>query len=433
MRSAKVAEASPRWIRFYRWVRACLATVICLSGLAAAQTTRITLEQALQLALDNNPAIKAARTQIDQNKAQEVTAGLRPNPLLSWDAQFVPFFNPSLFSTNTLDTLQQFDIGAGYLIERGGKRLRRLDAARDQTSVTRAQIADMERTLRFNVAQQFVSALLAESNLAFALEDLKSFRQTVKINDERFQAGDISKGDFLKIKVQLLQFQTDVKSARLAKVQALTSLRQAIGYDAVARDYDVDGDLIYAPVKENLDDLQALALRERPDARAAQLGVTAAHSQVALAQANGKQDLNVSFDYSHVSSASTGSMFFNIPLAIFNRNQGEIARTRFAQTQAEFTLKATNETVITDVKNACEGVKSSEEIVNLYDSGYLKESQESRDIAEFAYRQGAVALLDFLDAERTYRATQLAYRQALANYMLAVEQLRQATGVRQLP
>ena len=246
-----------RGLRLYaRVTLLCVITSLC--GSAAAQTTRITLEQALQLALTNNPSIKAARTQIEQNKAQETTAGLRPNPLLSWDSQFVPFFNPGLFSTNTLDTLQQFDIGAGYLIERGGKRLRRLDAARDQTHVTAAQIADMERALRFNVAQQFINVLLAESNLAFALQDLKSFEQTVRINEDRFQGGDISKGDFLKIKVQLLQFQTDVNSARLAKVQALTSLRQLLGYEAVPRDYDVEGDLEYRPLKSGIDDCRRL-------------------------------------------------------------------------------------------------------------------------------------------------------------------------------
>jgi cobalt-zinc-cadmium efflux system outer membrane protein len=392
----------------------------------AAQTTSITIDKALQLALENNPSIRAVRTQIEQNKAQEITAGLRPNPLLSWDSQFVPFFTPSLFSTDTVNTLQQFDIGAGYL-------QRRLDAARDQTRVTREQIADMERALKFNVAQQFIAVLLAKSNLEFATEAFKSFEQTVKINQDRFQAGDISKNDFLKIKVQLLQFQTDVNSARLAKAQALTSLRQLISYDAAPRDFDVEGKLGYEPAKGSVDELQALALEQRPDLRAAQFGVTAAQSQVALARANAKQDLNVAFSFSHVSAASTGSMFFNIPLAIFNRNQGEIARTKFAQTQAEFSSKAAQETVLSDVRNAYEAVKSSEEIVNLFDSGYLKDAKDSRDIAEFAYRQGAAALLDFLDAERTYRTTQLAYRQALASYMLSIEQLRQATGVRQLP
>jgi cobalt-zinc-cadmium efflux system outer membrane protein len=332
-----------------------------------------------------------------------------------------------------LDTAQQFDIGAGYLIERGGKRMRRLDAARETTQVTEANIADLERTLRYNVAQQFLAALLAHSDLEFARAALESFQETVKINQDRFQSGDISKNDFLIIKLQLLQFQNDVNAARLARVQALTNLRQLIGYDAVPAGYDVEGKLECLPIKAGLEDIQALALKQRPDLLASELGITAAQGQVALAKANAKQDLNVTFDYSHVSQTSSGSLFFNIPLAIFNRNQGEIARTRFARTQAELTKQAAQETVLTDVRNAFEGIKSNQEIVSLYESGYLKDAADSREISEYAYRQGAAALLDFLDAERTYRATQLAYRQALASYMLALEQLRQAAGTRSLP
>jgi cobalt-zinc-cadmium efflux system outer membrane protein len=410
-----------------------VALLLGLASLFPETAYAITLEEAMNRALENNPSIKAARTQAYQSKALEITAALRPNPVLSWDSQYVPIFSPGLFSTNTLDNLQQFDIGAGYLIERGGKRLRRLDAARDQTHVTEAQIADLDRALRFNVAQQFVNALLAESNLELALVDLKSFQETVRINEDRFKSGDISKNDYLIIKVQLLQFQNDVNSARLAKIQALTNLRQLIGYDGVGRDYAIEGKLEYVPVTGGVDDLSALALRERPDLRASQLGTKAAESQVSLAKANGKQDLNVSFDYSHVSQSNTGSIFFSIPLPIFNRNQGEIERTKFAQSQAQLTAKATEEAVLTDVRNAFEQIKSNEEIVRLYESGYLKDSNDSREISEFAYRQGAVALLDFLDAERTYRTMQLAYRQSLANYMLSLEQLRQATGTRSLP
>ena len=152
-----------------------------------------------------------------------------------------------------------------------------------------------------------------------------------------------------------------------------------------------------------------------------------------MAKANAKQDLNASFLFSHVSENSSASTFFNIPLAMFNRNQGEIARTRLAINQSEFSARATQETVLTDVKNAYEAVKTNQEVVDLYRSGYLKQAEESRDISEFAYRQGAAALLDFLDAERSYRSTQLAYRQALAAYMLALEQLREAVGVRNIP
>jgi outer membrane protein, heavy metal efflux system len=410
-----------------------LGFVLLLAATAAAQATKITLDEAIDLALKNSPAIRAARTQIDQNKAQEVTAGFRPNPVFSMDWLYVPVFTPSQFSGNELDTIQEFDAGVGYLIERGGKRHRRIDAARDQTSVTQAQIADAERALSYSVAQQFVNALLAQSDLDFALRDLQSFQETVKINKERFDAGDISKGDYLAITVQLLQFQTDVNSARLAKVQALTSLRQLIGFDAVARDYDVEGDLAYRSLKSGVDDLQALALRERPDLRAAQLGVRAAQSQVALAKANAKQDPTVTVDYTHLNAANNLSFYFSIPLAIFNRNQGEIARTRFALTGAELTNTSVEQTALSDVRNAFEAVKSNEEIVNLYESGYLAQSKESRDISEFAYRQGAASLLNFLDAERSYRATQLGYRQAVAADMLSIEQLREAVGVRTLP
>src|SRR5438270_4033427 len=185
--------------------------------------TQITLEQAITMALANSPSIKAARTQIQQNQAQEITANLRPNPTLAWDSQFIPVFSGD-FSTDTLNNLQQFDIGLGYLFERGHKRQNRLQAARDTTAVTAAQVADTERTLVFNVAQQFINVLLANSTLQFAQEDLRSFQETVNISAERYRAGDISEGDYLKIQLQMLQFQTDVSSARVAKVQALGSL-----------------------------------------------------------------------------------------------------------------------------------------------------------------------------------------------------------------
>ncbi|MGH9565874.1 MAG: TolC family protein, partial [Candidatus Angelobacter sp.] len=164
--------------------------------------TRITLDEAISLALANNPSLSATRTQIQQSQAQEITANLRPNPALSFDSQFIPIFNPGSFSSDTLNNLQQFDIGMGYLFERGHKRQNRLEAARDQTSVTAAQVADAERFLIFNVGQQFINALLASSNLQFALENLKGFQETVNISEQRYKAGDISEGDYLKIKLQ---------------------------------------------------------------------------------------------------------------------------------------------------------------------------------------------------------------------------------------
>src|SRR5579872_5906340 len=245
--------------------------LLLMRAASAQNATLITLDQAIDLALAHNHSIKATRTLILQNQAQEITANLRPNPTLLADSQFVPFFSPQDFSGTNLNQTQQFDIGIGYLFERGHKRQHRLQAARDQTAVTRAQVSDAERTLAFNVGQQFVSVLLAESTLDFAMQDLKGFKQTVDISETQFKAGFIGEGDFLKIKLQFLQFQTDVSSARLAKVQALVGLRQLLGYNTVPENFDVVGDLGYQPLKANVEDLQMKALQQRPDYRAAVL------------------------------------------------------------------------------------------------------------------------------------------------------------------
>jgi outer membrane protein, heavy metal efflux system len=417
----------------WRQIAVGLALLLLARAGWAQSKALISLDQAVDLALAHNHAIKAQRTMILQNQAQEITANLRPNPTLGADSQFIPIFSPQYFSSDNLDQSQQFDIGVGYLFERGHKRQRRLEAARDQTSVTRAQIADAERTLTFNVGQQFISVLLAESTLQFSEQDLKGFQQTVDIAQEQYRAGAISEADFLKIKLQLLQFQTDVSSARLARAQALVQLRELLGYDAVPADYDVIGDLAYQPLKASVEDLQAKALGLRPDLRAAQLGVTAAQSQIRLAQANAKVDVNGTYDFSHVAGQNSASIFVSFDLPIFNRNQGEIARTRYALTQAQELQQSASDTVVGDVSDAYEAVRSNDEIVQLYISGYLKQAQDSRDISHYAYTRGAATLLDFLDAERSYRATQLAYRQALGSYMTALEQLKQAVGTRNLP
>jgi outer membrane protein, heavy metal efflux system len=408
--------------------------LLTLAGTALAQApTLISLDQAITLALAHNHSLRATRTQIQQNEAQEITANLRPNPTLGADSQFLPFFSPQDFNGQNLNEIQQFDIGLSYLFERGRKRQHRLQAARDATAVTRAQISDAERSLIFNVGQQFISGLLAQSTLQFAQEDLADFQQTVNISQEQFKAGYIGEADFLKIKLQLLQFQTDVSSARLAKVQALTGLRELLGYDAVPATFDIVGELAYQPVNTKLDDLQAQALRQRPDYRAAELGIVAAKSQIALAKANSKVDVTGTYNFSHVAGESSASLFANVPLPVFDRNQGEIARTRYALTQAEEQERSAGDTVLSDVSNAYEAVRSNDEVVQLYTSGYLQQAKDSREISEYAYKRGAASLLDYLDAARSYRATQLAYRQALASYMTAVEQLKQALATRTLP
>ena len=393
----------------------------------------ITLDDAIQMAVRHNHNLLAARTTIQQSEAEETTANLRPNPVLLGDSQFLPIFQPSQFNSNYIDNTAQFDLGVSYLFERGKKRQHRLQAAKDQTAVTRSQVDDNERSLAFSVASAFINVELAESTLELANENLKGFQNTVDISESRYKAGDISEDDLLKIKLQLLQFQTDVSAARLARVQGLSDLRQLLGYESISADYDVAGAFDYQPVKGNVEDFQARALQTRPDLRAAQQGVTAANSQFQLQKSIAKKDVTGQVSYTHLGDINNISLFGQIPLPIFDRNQGEIARTGFAITQAQEQEKFANGQVLTDVRDAFENLRTNDQVVGLYRSGYLDEAQQSRDISEYSYRHGAASLLDFLDAERSYRTTELAYRQALASYLVALEQLREAVGTRSLP
>lgn len=424
---------SHRYLLHSALLAALLGSATLALGQSSQTPVRISLDQAIQFALAHNHSLQAARSTIVQSQDQEVTANLRPNPVFTADGLFIPLFSPNQLTADNLDTLSEFDAGLSYLFERGKKRQHRLRAAQDQTAVTKSTVADNQRSLTFSVASQFTNALLAESALDFARQDLQGFQNTVEISEAQYKAGAISEGDLLKIKLQLLQFQTDVTSAQLAREQALAALRQLLGFESVPMDYDVEGELQYQKLPYNLEDLQAMAIKDRPDLRAAQQNVTASQSQHTLAKADGKVDVTGSLTYTHVSGFNSLSTLVSFPLPFFNRNQGEIARTDAAITQAKEAESEASEQVMTDVRTAFETVHTSEQTLQIYQSGYLDQAKQSVDISQYAYQRGAVSLLDFLDAERSYRDTELAYRQQLASYMLAVEQLREAVGTRSLP
>jgi len=442
-------RANPAIFNFrnVRTVAVALAVFGCAlaapSVLLAQGPVKITLDDAIQLALKHNHNLLAAQTIIQQDEALETQANLRPNPILFTDWEYLPLWSPSDQNSRLYpsgEPLSQYlhdnteaDLGLSYLFERGKKRQHRLQAAKDITAQERSLVADNERTLTFNVASQFFNVQLAESTLELAEKDVKSFQQTVDISEYQYKIGGLSEGNFLMIKIQLLQYQTDYQQAVLAKDQGLDDLRNMLGYDSVPADYDVAGPFDYQPVKANLEDLQMKALQNRPDLHAAQQGVTAATSQWELQKADGKVDVTGQGNYSHVNGINAATVYVSVPLPVFNRNQGNIAQARYAITQTQEQEKATSEQVMTDVHDAYVGLRENDTIVLLYRSGYLDAAERDRDIEKFAYDHGGASLLDWLNAERTYRVTELAYRQALASYLTALEQLREAVGVRNLP
>ncbi len=416
----------------------------CLPAGLAAQTgpppaasppaRTITLDQAMQLAIQHNQSLRVQQLAIQASKADETTAGLKPNPTLGVVVEDLPLLHASGFkSLDYLNDHVVFTPSLSYTFERGGKRLKRVAVAQDSTLASTQNAQDAARQLRFQVAQTFVDVLLAKSNLAFAQEALKNFTQIVDLNHQRMQSGDISEADYLKIAIQKLQFQQDVSAGQVALTQSRAALRQLLGYEAVTDDFEAVGTLQYTPHTLTLDDLKRQALASRPDYQAAETGVKIARDSETLELGNRTRDLTGELEYQHNQDVSGFGFGLSMDVPIHDRNQGNIAHAKVAVQQATQAAVATRIGVITDVDSAYSNLTTSDAVASLYESGYLKQARDSLDISRYAYAHGATSLLDLLDAERTYRETEFAYRQALANAMISAAQINFAVGKQVIP
>ena len=398
-----------------------------------APATRLTLDQALQMAVARNQALEAQRLAVDMAKADEVTAGLKPNLGVSFGVDGFPLFSPSQINGGFFKDVASYSTSASYLFERGGKRRNRIALAQATTDVTAKAALDAERNVRFQTAQAFVNVLLAKSTLDLAQQNLKSFSEVVDVNRQRVASGDLAEADFYKINLQKLQFEQDVSAAEVGLVQARAGLRQLLGYDAVADDFDVVGELKYTPQTMDLESLKQQALDSRADLQAARSNVDLAKNNVSLQLSNRARDLSGDIDYSHTGPDNTMGVGVSIDLPIHDRNQGNIAHSQVQLRQATESELAARYLVLTDVVSAYAAWQTSQKVVSLYESGYLNQAQQSLEISRYVYQRGAGSLLDLLDAERTYRDTQLGYRQALAAYMTSVQQLNFVVGKQVLP
>jgi cobalt-zinc-cadmium efflux system outer membrane protein len=401
-------------------------------ALHAQPSVRISLEQAEKMAIEHNRNLRAERTLILQSKANQTTARLRPNPVFDTDALFLPVFSPSQFTSNNLNNNIEFDAGVSYPFELGGKREARMKAAQEATNVTTYQVRNYERRLRYRVAGQFINVLYAQSKLSFAKQDLASFENSLSISEKQYKAGSISHGSLLKIQLQRLLFQTDVQSAEVEAIQAKNQLRQLVGFSALPQDFEVIGQLQASDPKRSLLGLEAEALRVRPDLQAARDRVIEAKGQLRLAKANGYPNLGTTLDYTHLYGLNNLSAYATIAIPIFNRNQGNIARNSARITQAQNARHAVESMVLTQVRSAYAQEQSALQVIKLYRSGYLHDAKQSLQISAYAYLRGDTGLINFLDAERSYRKVELSYRQALAKAMLTEHRLKEVVGVQKL-
>jgi outer membrane protein, heavy metal efflux system len=406
------------------------AGIFLASCLGHAQTSTLTWQQVKDKFEADNPNLRAGQLNIQESKADEITAYLRPNPNLTAGVdQIQPFPAPATpyRPFGYLFPLLAFD----YLHEREHKRELRLESAQKGTAIAEAQQLDLERTLLFNLRSAFVMTLQAKALLANAKENLEYFEKELGINRVRYKAGDIARVDLDRLVLQRAQyesdFQTALVNARTAKITLLMLLNDRTPVDRL----DVDGPFAFQERVMALDEFHTAALAARPDLKAAVETVDKAETDHKLAVSNGSADPTFGVDFGRNPPITIYmGVSVNIPLRIFDKNQGEKARTEIDISHAQRQRDAAEAQVFNDVDSAYFTVVSSVNLLLPYKGtdGYLETATRIRDSMSFAYQHGQAALLDYLDAQRDYRATQVAYINLVGSYLTAASQLNTAVG-----
>jgi len=428
------SHSTASWLRVRRTlIRACLGllAVVFSAGSGFAQTA-LTWQEVRDKFETANPTLLADQMNIDESKAEEITANLRPNPGLTLSTDGTQLTPHNGTWVPLLGT--EFLANGSYLHERDHKRELRLKAQQDATAVAVSTHADLERNLLFNLRGAFVSTLEAKAVFQFAKDDLAYYDKVLEISRDVFSAGGMAQIDLDRLELQRVQYESDLEAAdvnlRTSKIQLLMLLndRTPIEQFDVTGTYDFDDQL------PPLDDFRKIALDTRPDLKAAVESIVEAQTNHTLAVANGSTDPTLSAWYSFNPSFNnpddhqTLGASISIPLRIFDRNQGEKLRTKLDITLRERLRDAAEAQVLSDVDSGYATLNSTLNLLRPYKAKYLQQSVRVRDTVTFSFQHGGASLLDFLNAEAQFRYVQLAYVNLVGSHLTAAAQLNMAVG-----
>jgi cobalt-zinc-cadmium efflux system outer membrane protein len=409
-----------------------LLLILVRSKLEAQSKPALTWEQVKERFETSNPALLADKLNIEESKAQEITAFLRPNPTVDLNVdgtQIAPHNGTWQPFAGTFESP-----GISYLYERRHKRDLRLESAKKATSIAESSHADMERTLLFSLRNAFISTLQAKAVVQLAKDDLSYYDHVLDVSRDRFKAGDIAQIDLDRLELQRVQYESDLQTAevnlRTAKIQVLTLLNDRTPveeFDVIAR-YD------FADQIADREEFRRLALDTRPDLRSAMQAVEKAQTDHKLAAANGSTDPTLGAWYTHNASTNnpvainTLGVSVSAPLRIFDRNQGEKLRTQLDIERTQKLRESAEAQVLSDVDTGYATLNSTLKLLRPYKARYLQQSLRVRDTVYFSYQHGGASLLDFLEAESEYRNVQLSYVNLVGSFLTAAAQINMAVG-----
>jgi outer membrane protein, heavy metal efflux system len=392
----------------------------------ASRPGAYTLAQVLDLAHAKNPTLLAAEQNLRAVRAQEIQAGVRANPSLQINGN-------DITEDATASSPYNYSVQVSRLFERGEKRRWRLDDARATTAQTQAQLDDTIRQTILTVKQAFTHMLIAKEALELSSASLKDFRHEVDIASDRYKAGDLGKLDYERLDLQLGSFESDESNDIVNLRQASDQLQTLIGIATPGTDFDVTGDIIPPVITQTQDALVQAGLANRPDYAAAKFGVAAAEANARLAIANGTTDPTLEAEYDRSGTENSAGFSVNIPLRLFDRNQGNKQTARFQADASQFTQVAAKNQVVSDIDQAWIGYVQSKRLSDRFGEHYLDESHDVLSIAQFAFEHGGIALIDYLDALRDSRSSTNDALNAYQQTWLAIHQLSAASATELIP
>jgi cobalt-zinc-cadmium efflux system outer membrane protein len=390
---------------------------------AQGSVKRLTASQAIHLALAHNPDSRAAQQDVSAARGAVEQARVLPNPDI-----FVGAMGTEI-SPAQAPIPNQF--GIAWTLPLGGKRAAGIASAKAGVSAARASRLATRRQLALSVETAFVTVLLDQSLLDFAREDQQTFRQSVQINELRYKDGKISYGEVLKLRIQARQVDDAVREAKQNLVNDRQELARLVGDGVLAPGYRVFGSLQPPKMPRDLavSSIVRRALVNRADYQALRAEQDASRSSLSQARRQPIPDVGVLADYNYVpGSAGNYDLQLTATVPLFDRNQGNIRQARADYAKSGLALEAMRAQIRADAARAVQAWRTVAARLRAYNDDFVKSAKESLDISRHSYEEGRGTLLDFLDAESSYRDVQRAYRTAEANAVLAAANIKFVSG-----
>ncbi len=396
------------------------------TNLPSAQPLRLSLEEALSLFLRQNLDLLVVKYGIEYSKGQQITARLFPNPVASMGLASSPVQGRTLGNSGQISSQIQ------QLFELAGKRGYRIESAEFGLQSAEAVFEDAVRQLSFAVKDAYYRTQLARRRLALAEENRDRFSRILEVNTIRFKKGYIAEVDLIRIRLQFIDFQSQVIQSVQEAQSARSELRQLLRVSP-ASELELTTELDYKRVDPDIIKLRVIAIDVRPDIRAKRLILSQREADLKLAKAYRIPDVTLGAGYAIQGSRgpdNSNQMSFSlgVPLPLFNRNQGGIIQAEVAMQTAGADLSKTLNQVENQVDAAYRNLIESRRLVEAFLGGVLDDARATFTIVERAYERGGATLLDLLDAARTSRTIQQNYIEALFNYQRNVIQLESAVG-----